>query len=106
MLLTDTLLIPLLFAGVFWAYYPYVVRHEERFMRLQHGPSFDAYQASVPRFCPNFRLYHEPASYTVSTAKFRRHLGSAAWFVVLGGLVKLIEDMHVAGYLPTLFRIY
>lgn len=106
MLLTDTLLIPLIFAGIFWAYYPYVVRYEERRLRSQHGQSFDAYQARVPRFCPDFRLYYEPASYTVSTTKFRRHLGSAAWFVVVGGVVELIEGMHVAGYLPTLFRIY
>ncbi len=106
MLITETLLLPTLFAGLFWAYYRHVIRHEEETLRRRHGPPFEAYCGRVPRFWPNFSLYSEPASYCVSAAHFRKHLGEVLWFVIAGGIVEFIEGMHISGYLPTLVHIF
>jgi protein-S-isoprenylcysteine O-methyltransferase Ste14 len=106
MLVSETLLLPLAFCLVFWAYYPGVISREEGRLRDLHGAVFDAYRARVPRFWPNFRLFAEPADYRVSAARFRRNLADVALFVMAGGLVEFIEGMHSSGYLPTLLRIY
>jgi len=106
MLITETLLVPMLFAGLFWAYYPEVIRREEEVLRGRHGAAFEGYRSRVPRVWPDFSLYTEPASYVVSAAHFRRHLGDVLWFVLAGGIVEFLEGMHISGYLPTLMRIY
>lgn len=105
-LVTETLLVPMLFAGLFWAYYPGVIRREEETLRGRHGAAFEAYRARVPRVWPDFSLYSEPASYTISAAHFRRHLGDVLWFVIAAGVIEWLEGMHISGYLPTLMRIY
>jgi protein-S-isoprenylcysteine O-methyltransferase Ste14 len=106
MLITETLLLPALFALLFWMYYPGVIRREEEVLRGRHGAAFSTYCTRVPRFWPRFDLYSEPASYVVSAAHFRRHLADVLWFVLAGGIVEFIEGMHTAGYLPTLVRIF
>jgi protein-S-isoprenylcysteine O-methyltransferase Ste14 len=105
MLITETLLLPALFAFLFWTYYPHVIRQEEETLLSRHGAAFAAYCARVPRFWPNFSLYSEPASYVVSAAHFRKHLADVLWFVIAGGIVEFIEGMHISGYLPTLVHI-
>lgn len=106
MLITETLLLPTLFAALFWASYQHVIRQEEETLRRRHGPAYEAYCGRVPRFWPNFSLYSEPASYLVSAAHFRKHLGDVLWFVMAGGIVEFIEGMHVSGFLPTLAHIF
>ncbi len=106
MLTTETLLLPALFAGLFWAHYPRVIRHEEEALLRRHGRAFETYCARVPRFWPSFASYSEPATYVVSAAHFRKHLGDALWFVIAGGIVEFIEGMHISGYLPTIVRIF
>ena len=106
MMVSETLLLPLLFSLLFWGYYPRVIAREEANLRRLHGAAFDAYCARVPRFWPNFSLYSEPLNYSVSAARFRRNLADVALFVMAGGLVEFIEGMHTSGYLPTLMHIY
>lgn len=106
MMVSETLLLPLLFSLLFWGYYPRVIAREEANLRRLHGAAFDAYCERVPRFWPKFSLYSEPCNYSVSAARFRRNLADVALFVMAGGLVEFIEGMHTSGYLPTLMHIY
>lgn len=106
MFITETLILPLLFIVVFWGCYPSTMRREEETLHQRHGLAFEAYCAAVPRFWPDFSLYSEPVSYSVSAAHFRRHLLQALWFVVAGGIVEFIEDMHETGHLPVLMHLY
>jgi len=106
MLMTETMLLPILFMVLFWSYYPQVIAREEGTLARLHGATFEAYCSRVPRFWPSFSSYSEPASYMIAAAKFRKHLGQAGWFVMAGGVIEFIEGMHISGYLPTLLRIY
>jgi hypothetical protein len=106
MLITETLLLPILAAVLYGAYYPRVMAREEEVLLKLHGTTFEAYRASVPRFWPNWTLYSEPASYVISAAAFRKHLADVLWFVIAGGTVEFLEGMHVSGFLPTLLRLY
>jgi protein-S-isoprenylcysteine O-methyltransferase Ste14 len=106
MLVTETLLLPLLFSIVFWVYYPHVMRREEEVLLRLHHAVFEAYCSRVPRFWPKFSLYVEPPNYTVSAAKFRRNLSDVVWFVVAGGVIEFVEAMHISRYLPTLLTLY
>lgn len=106
MLLTETLTLPLLFVGLFLGYYMQVMVREEKRLHRIHGAAFDAYQARVPRFWPNFSLFSEPESYTVSARYFRQFLTEVVWFVLAAGIIESLEEMHAAHYLPTLLYIY
>jgi len=90
----------------FAAYYPWVIRHEERKMRARHGAAYDAYARSVPCFIPRLHGWHEPDEYVTSPAVFRRHIASALWFIWLVGLAELIEELHQHGTLPVLWMLY
>jgi protein-S-isoprenylcysteine O-methyltransferase Ste14 len=106
MLISETLLLPIQFALLFWIYYAALIAREEVAMSAIHGAAFDAYCARVPRFWPKFGLYSEPAEYVVSAARFRKNLGDAIWFVIGGAFIDFLEAMHELGYLPTILNLF
>lgn len=66
MLVTETLLLPLVFCVLFAAYYSFVIDREEKTLLEFHGGAFRDYCARVPRFWPQFSLFAEPDNYRVS----------------------------------------
>jgi protein-S-isoprenylcysteine O-methyltransferase Ste14 len=106
MLVSETLVLPVQFALLFWIYYNELIAREEVVMRSIHGAEFESYCARVPRFWPKLSLYTEPVEYVVSAALFRKSLGDAIWFVIGGALIDFLESMHELGYLPTLLNIF
>lgn len=106
MLLTETLLLPLLFTVFFLGYYRWVIRAEEKTLLGLHGAAFSAYLARVPRFWPDLSLFTEPVSYAVSPKDIRRFLAEVVWFVWAAALIQLLEELHIQSYLPTLLKIY
>lgn len=105
-LVTDTLLLPLLFILLFLPYYSRVMAREESTLRGLHADSFEAYFARVPRFWPNIGLYVEPEHYLVSALQFRKSLADAVWWIIWAAVIEFLEGMHAANYLPTLLHIY
>jgi len=106
MFATETLLFPVLFAALFAAAYPRVMRHEEATLRAVHGAAFEEYRSRVPLFWPKPGLYAEPPSYLVVARPFRRHLADAPWWVIAGAIFEVIEGLHLSGHLPTLARVF
>lgn len=106
MLLTETLVLPLLFSVCFLGYYRLVIRAEEKALLDLHGPAFSAYMSLVPRFWPNLHLFSEPASYPVSPKDIRRFLAEVVWFVWAAAIIQLLEELHTQSYLPTLLNLY
>ncbi|MHA7882105.1 methyltransferase family protein [Nitratireductor rhodophyticola] len=106
MLVTETLLLPLVFCVLFGLYYSHVIDGEEKTLLKRHDAAFQDYRARVPRFWPQFNLFTEPNSYRVSAANFRKSLGDAMWFIIAGGVIEFLEGLHAAGFLPTLLRVY
>ena len=91
----------LLFALV----YPFVIRHEEHFLRSQFGQAFDEYCRSTPRFFPRLRAFREPESYVVEPGRFRRAIGDVLWFVWAVGLIELFESLREYGVLEPLIQL-
>lgn len=106
LLLTETLVFPLLFVVLFLSYYLQVMMREEKRLQQLHGAAFGTYRSRVPRFWPDFRLFSEPSTYTVSAQYFRQFLTEVVWFVLAAGIVGSLDEMHTAHYLPTLLYIY
>jgi protein-S-isoprenylcysteine O-methyltransferase Ste14 len=106
MLVSETVILPLQFAALFWIYYSELITREEKVLSTLHGAEFQAYCARVPRFWPKFSLYSEPAEYVVSAARFRKSLTDAIWFVIAAAFIDFLEGMHELGYLPTILHIF
>lgn len=104
-ILTHTFTIPLLVLISFAVYYPNVIRAEEADLTRIHGAPFEAYRKAVPAFFPSWSLLKEPDTYQVKPRVYRNHMGSAVWFILAIGLIKLLHAAHSAG-LPALVILY
>lgn len=106
MLLTETLLFPVLFALFYLLYYRGVIRQEEAYLVQHHQVQFQQYVQQVPRFFPKLGLYHEPASYVVSPPHIRRFLGQVIWFFWIAAIIQMMEELRLQNILPTYFSFY
>ena len=104
-LASGSLLILALLTISFGLYYPFVILGEEESLRKVHGHSFDSYAKRVPRFLPKISLYSEPDTLQVNTSQLKKPLLDASYFLWIYGAVQLIQGLHNASLLPTLFRI-
>jgi protein-S-isoprenylcysteine O-methyltransferase Ste14 len=97
---------PLLAVGLgllFALFYPSVVSQEEKRLGVLFGESYRTYCARVPRWLPDWSLYEEPATVTVSPRRIRRAILDAMWFLWAFGVWEFIEELHSLKLLPTLF---
>jgi len=106
LLVSETLILPLQFAALFWIYYVEVISREETVLLTLHGAAFDAYCARVPRFWPKFSLYTEPAEYVVSASRLRKSMADGIWFVIAAALIDFLEALHELHYLPSVFNVF
>lgn len=88
---------------VFALFYPSVVAKEEDRLASLFGERYAAYRNSVPRWLPNWSLYQEPSTVTVSPRKVRGAILDAMWFLWAFALWEFIEELHSLKLLPTLF---
>jgi len=88
-----------LLAVIFGIYYSYVVRREEGYLASVFGTTFQEYAARTPRWLPDFALYREPQTLTVSPAKIREGILDAMWFIWAFFLWELIEELRIMGIL-------
>ena len=102
----DSLTLAALFAVVFFMTHWRTILLEETNLRAIFGTAFDAYQAAVPRFFPNPRLYKPATTITISAPAFMRAMTEAALIPLafLGG--QGVVALHHAGVLPTLIKLY
>ena len=105
-LTTETLTYPLLFLVIFGVYYPGIMSREERRLEEMFGEAYRHYRQRVPRFWPQPRLYHEPASWSGNPRLFRRHILSDIWFVWIAAIIELVEGFRNVGWLPHLVQLW
>ena len=105
-LTTETLTYPLLFLVIFGVYYPGIMSREERRLEEMFGEAYRHYRQRVPRFWPQPRLYHEPASWSGNPRLFRRHILSDIWFVWIAAIIELVEGFRKVGWLPHLVQLW
>lgn len=78
-------------AIIFGAYYPFVVKKEEQFLASTFEAPFQEYCARTPQWFPNFSLYKEPQTVSVSPVMFRKGVLDAMWFIWAFVLWELLE---------------
>ena len=88
---------------VFALFYPSVVLREEERLASLFGERYAAYRRAVPRWVPDWSLYQEPATVTVSPRRMRGAILDAMWFLWAFALWEFIEELHSLKLLPTLF---
>lgn len=103
---TETFTMPILIAVTLTFLYYFQIRNEERRLQRAFGPQFESYTAQVPRFFPSRRHFSEPEEITISPRLLKKGLFGIAFLLLLIGVLELLQGLHQAGALPTLFRIY
>ncbi len=102
----GSLLFSFLFIVFFFSYYWPVIRFEEKKLIKRHGADYERYCEEVPRFWPKPSLYNEAPTHVISSSAFLKHLGDVFGFIVAGGIVEFIKEMHIIGVLPTFLKLF
>ncbi|MEJ2648879.1 MAG: isoprenylcysteine carboxylmethyltransferase family protein [Sedimentisphaerales bacterium] len=105
-LATKTLTIPLLVLIVFALYYPNVIQGEQKRLSGLHNDKFDEYCKKTPCFLPSFSNFKEPEEYVVNPVIFRKNIFDNLGFIWLVGVAELIQGLHQAHVLPSLWSLY
>lgn len=104
---SATLAAPVFIAVCFAAYYPSIIKAEERRLVEIHGDSFREYCSKVPAFFPKFSQAVTPETYQIQTRLVMHSMTEATWFIWLTMLVHLLYQLHQrTDYLPTMFRSF
>lgn len=104
-LMLGSLILTALLGALTFTILSMTAANEEKFLRSEFGPAYDAYAAKTPRILPNFALFHTPSEITFSTAPLRGNLFDAMVFLSFIPLAELMEWLKEDTALPT-FLIY
>jgi len=78
-----------------------IASKEERFLRSEFGPAYDAYAARTPRIVPRLGQFSSPTEVTFNTNTLRRNFFDALVFLSLLPIGELTEHFKDTGALPT-----
>jgi protein-S-isoprenylcysteine O-methyltransferase Ste14 len=102
-LCTETLSVAILFALAFAMYYPHIIQTEERFLSANF-PDYEDYKAKITLFFPNWSNYSD-GDVLVNASDFRGKIVETGGFLILIGILEVLELLHFVGVLPTYFTI-
>jgi protein-S-isoprenylcysteine O-methyltransferase Ste14 len=88
-----------------WAFFLWMSQVEEDTMIELFGARYFEYMVRVPRFMPNFSLYHSRRSLEVFPRQIAIMFFDATVFFVAVPVMEAFDYLHDAGILPTLFRL-
>ncbi|NQT84760.1 isoprenylcysteine carboxylmethyltransferase family protein [bacterium] len=87
--------------------YFFTILAEERALAERFGTEYENYRARVPRFLPAFWRYRGGNArewMSISERRVLRCLFESALFVMIIPLAELIEELHVRGILPVIWK--
>ena len=91
---TRSISISVCVVAFFALVYPSVIGSEEALLRRRFGAAFEAYCKLTPRFFPAVARYRASELCQVSTRQFWRTARDVIWFILLAGIVELIEVLR------------
>lgn len=103
-LLFGSIVVALFLAGMSYLVFSITAKKEAAFLRTQFAPDYLAYETSTPQFWPDLRLFHTPAEVTFSPQVLWRAFGDSLYFLAVIPMIKGVELLQIAGYLPVLLR--
>lgn len=98
-------LVLLIVAPLYWGYYFFVIRSEEkRLSRLFNG-EFTHYCSKVPRFLPDPRQYWSRDALEVNSYLVLREIIRAGFFMWVFLLLEILEHLKRTGLIPTFWNM-
>jgi len=100
-------LVVLIVAPLYWVYYFFIVRSEEKRLSRLFPKEFTAYCSRVPRFVPNPRNYWSREAMEVNSYLVLRAIIRAGFFMWVFILMQLLEHIKTmgSGLVPTLWNL-
>lgn len=91
----NAIFAPLLLAA-FFAYYPGVIRAEEKKLLEIHGEEFRRYTQKVPRLLPDFHLYSSPETLEIDISRVLRTARDSLAFLAASLVLLLLNYVRLA----------
>lgn len=104
--LTNQFGLFILLMGIFFIYYPEVVKHEEKFLSKKFGQEYANYCRDVPRWFPKQWNMPLPETMTVYPGRLLKTMQDASLFFLMFPFVETVEALHAAHWLPVLFHLF
>lgn len=95
----------LVFGALAWVVFYVVVLQEEKLLAERYGAAYQAYMASVPRFLPDPRKWHDVPSLTAMPPRIMRTFGDALLMLLTVPIAEGFEQLQNIGVLPVLMRL-
>jgi protein-S-isoprenylcysteine O-methyltransferase Ste14 len=86
---------------VFGGIYVAAARSEDAILDRAHGAQFDAFRREVPAFLPHWSAYRVPETLEIRPRLFWKAFLDAGSVLGLYALVRLADEMQLAGITPT-----
>ncbi|MGE0845198.1 MAG: isoprenylcysteine carboxylmethyltransferase family protein [Flavobacteriaceae bacterium] len=83
-----------------------MVLGEERVLLELHGAPYRDYLKRVPRFLPDFSLWHDQETLRVSPRYVRSTFIDALFFLIAVPAFEALEGLQNSGALPIFFKVY
>lgn len=99
-LAAKNIVLTIVSAGAFCAYYSAVIAREEKRLADLFGDEFKKYVEQTPRFFPRLERPGTEEKVLVNAKAFLRALTDAAWFLMAIVGIELLEAIQESGYLP------
>ena len=99
-LCTGSLLIGAVFGAVCVGIFDLVIRKEEAYLAAQFGAPYVDYLAHVPRWLPDFSLWHDIDRLEAQPRLIVLTFRDALIFLVAFPVLEVFEELQAAGYLP------
>lgn len=104
-LVFGSIVVALFLAAMSYLVFTITAKKEAAFLRTQFVSDYPAYEKRTPQFWPDFRLYHTPSEVTFSPQVMTRAFGDSLYFLAVIPVIKGVELLQAAGYLPVLLRL-
>lgn len=93
MLAAQNLLLSALIIPVFWTYYHFVIRGEEKRLSLIFGQSYINYCKNTPRLFPKFSRYHSREVVDLDLRIMTRSMLDSSCFLFLIVIIEVLEQI-------------
>lgn len=99
---TGSVVVGIVFGVLAWAVFYVVTLREEKLLLQVHGAAYAEFKARIPRFVPNFRLWRDVPTLTVTPPRVVATFADAMVFLVSVPIAELFEWLQETGRLPVL----
>lgn len=102
---TGSLMIGLLFGGLTWGVFRWVVVREEAFLAARFADTYADYCERAPRFVPDFSRWREATELTIRPELFRQTVIDGAFFLLALPLFESLEWLQQWVWASGLWRL-